>query len=103
MERGAAGALTGAAIPVGEHPLRTRREAPALQQHERRRASRAVLGRIPHAACAGGVALCREGKNTQQAQLILAYFASYCLKVWPDCFLPKDDRKAFFLHRILCL
>lgn len=65
----AAGALTGAVIPVAEQPLRTSREAPALQQHQRSQARRAVLGRIPHTACTGGVALCREGnnKNTQQA------------------------------------
>lgn len=71
--RAAAGALTGAVIPVAEHPLRTHREAPALQQHLRSRASRAVLGRIPHAGCTGGVALCREEKNTQRDKLILAY------------------------------
>lgn len=44
-------------MPAAEQPLGTRGEAPALQQHVRGRASRAVLGRIPHAARTGGVAL----------------------------------------------
>lgn len=47
----------GTAVPVAEEPLRTRGEASAQQQHARSRASRAVLGGIPHAACTGGVAL----------------------------------------------
>lgn len=66
-------------MAAAEEPLGTRWEAPALQQHAGSRAGRAVLGRAPHAACAGGVALCREGRNrnTQTAKLILDYFASY--------------------------
>lgn len=53
-----AGWMTGgAAMPAAEQPLGTRGEAPARQQHVGSRASRAVLGRIPCAACTGGVAL----------------------------------------------
>lgn len=44
-------------IPVAEQPLRTLREASALQQHVGSWASCTVLGRIPHAACTGGVAI----------------------------------------------
>lgn len=44
MQQGkAVGALTGAAIPVAEQPLRTLGEAAALQQHMGSPASRAVL------------------------------------------------------------
>ena len=93
-------ALTVAAIFVAEQPLWALREASAFKQDVGRQTSRTVLGSVPHAACTGGVALCREGKNkkTESAKLVLAYLGCYCPRARLDCFLPNDDRKVFPLQ-----
>lgn len=67
-------ALTGATIFMAEQPLWALGEAAAFQQDVGRQARRTVPGSVPHAACTGGVALCREGKNKkiERRKLVLS-------------------------------
>lgn len=58
-------ALTVAVIFVAEQPLWAFGEASAFKQDVGRQTSRTVLRSVPHAACAGGVAPCKEGKKQE--------------------------------------